>query len=54
MLFRTSDAQLNNFMRLEPTLHLLGVFYDTNVAKEVMTEKHGVATKLMYEVNEHL
>ena len=29
--FRTADSRLNNFTRLEPTLKLLEVPYDTNV-----------------------
>ena len=31
-------------------LHLLEVPFDTNIAHEVMTEKHGVATRLMYQL----
>lgn len=47
---RTSDSKLNNFTRIEPTLHLLAIPFDTNVARDVMTEKHGVATRLMYQL----
>jgi hypothetical protein len=46
----TADSQLNNFTRLEPVLHLLGVSFDTNIARDIMTEKQGVATRLMYQV----
>ena len=48
--FRTADSQLNNFTRIEPTLHLLSIPFDTNVARDIMTEKHGVATRLMYQL----
>ncbi|XP_070194777.1 sperm flagellar protein 2-like isoform X3 [Littorina saxatilis] len=47
---RTADSKLNNFTRLEPTLHLLGIPFDTNLAHDVMTEKHGIATRLMYQM----
>lgn len=49
-IFRTADSKLNNFTRIEPVLHLLGIPFDTNVARDVMTEKHGVATRLMYQL----
>lgn len=48
--FRTADSKLNNFTRLEPTLHLLGIPFDTNIARDIMTEKQGVATRLMYQL----
>lgn len=47
---RVSGAQLNNFSRLEPTLHLLGVQFDQNVANDIITEKPGAATKLLYQL----
>ncbi|XP_076440661.1 sperm flagellar protein 2-like isoform X2 [Babylonia areolata] len=47
---RTADSKLNNFTRLEPVLHLLGIPFDTNVARDVMTEKHGMATRLLYQM----
>ncbi|XP_069125844.1 sperm flagellar protein 2-like isoform X2 [Argopecten irradians] len=47
---KTADSKLNNFTRVEPTLHLLAIPFDTNVARDVMTEKHGVATRLMYQL----
>lgn len=31
-------------------LHLLGVSFDTNVARDIMTAKQGVATRLMYQL----
>lgn len=37
-------------MRLEPILHLLGIPFDTNVARDVMTERHGMATRLLYQM----
>ena len=51
IFFRTSDSQLNNFTRLEPVLHLLEIPFDTNVAREIMTEKTGTATRVMYQVS---
>ncbi|KAL8590470.1 hypothetical protein ACOMHN_011683 [Nucella lapillus] len=47
---RTADSKLNNFTRLEPVLHLLGIPFDTNIARDVMTEKHGMATRLLYQM----
>ncbi|XP_022100241.1 sperm flagellar protein 2-like isoform X2 [Acanthaster planci] len=47
---RTADSKLNNFTRLEPTLHLLEVPFDTNTAHGVMQEQPGVATRLMYQL----
>ncbi|XP_006902188.1 PREDICTED: sperm flagellar protein 2 [Elephantulus edwardii] len=47
---RISSAKINNFSRLEPTLHLVGVQFDQNVAQNIMTEKPGAATKLLYQL----
>ncbi|XP_059863060.1 sperm flagellar protein 2 [Delphinus delphis] len=47
---RISSAKLNNFSRLEPTLHLLGVQFDQNLAHDIITEKPGAATKLLYQL----
>ncbi|XP_004605607.1 sperm flagellar protein 2 [Sorex araneus] len=47
---RVSSAKLNNFSRLEPTLHRLGVQFDQNIAHSIITEKPGVATKLLYQM----
>ncbi|XP_072172673.1 sperm flagellar protein 2-like [Diadema setosum] len=47
---KTSDSKLNNFTRLEPTFRLLEVPFDTNVARDIMTQKAGVATRLMYQL----
>lgn len=46
----TSDSKLHNFTRLEPTLKLLEVPYDTNVARAVMNENHSAITRLMYQL----
>ncbi|NXJ83669.1 SPEF2 protein, partial [Trogon melanurus] len=48
--YRVANAKLNNFSRLEPTLHLLGVQFNENVARDIMTGQHGAATKLLYEL----
>ncbi|NXK81546.1 SPEF2 protein, partial [Amazona guildingii] len=47
---RVAIAKLNNFSRLEPTFHLLGVQFNENVAQNIMTGRHGAATKLLYEL----
>ncbi|KAM9509883.1 sperm flagellar protein 2-like [Guaruba guarouba] len=47
---RVAIAKLNNFSRLEPTLHLLGVQFNENVAQNIMRGQHGAATKLLYEL----
>lgn len=49
-MIRTSEAKLTNFCRLEPTLRLLEVSFDTNVARDVMNERQGTAARLMYEL----
>uniref|UniRef100_A0A3Q3KET1 Calponin-homology (CH) domain-containing protein n=1 Tax=Monopterus albus TaxID=43700 RepID=A0A3Q3KET1_MONAL len=46
----TSISRLNNFTRIEPTLRLLGINFDINTAQEVMQEKQGVATRLLYQL----
>ncbi|XP_031566199.1 sperm flagellar protein 2-like, partial [Actinia tenebrosa] len=46
----TADSKLNNFTRLEPTLKLLEVPYDTNIAHAVMNENHSVVTRLLYQL----
>ncbi|XP_076812230.1 sperm flagellar protein 2-like [Clavelina lepadiformis] len=47
---QTSDAKLNNFTRLEPTFHLLQIPFNTNIAYNVMMLKHGIATRLLYQL----
>ncbi|XP_014425671.1 sperm flagellar protein 2 isoform X6 [Pelodiscus sinensis] len=47
---RVANSKLNNFSRLEPTLQLLGVQFDQNEAQNIMTEQHGAATKLLYQL----
>ncbi|XP_029019066.1 sperm flagellar protein 2 isoform X3 [Betta splendens] len=46
----TSISKLNNFTRLEPTLHLLGISFNLNTAQELIQEKQGVATHLLYQL----
>ncbi|XP_019954652.1 sperm flagellar protein 2 isoform X2 [Paralichthys olivaceus] len=46
----TSISKLNNFTRLEPTLQLLGISFDTNTVQGLMQEKQGVATHLLYQL----
>ena len=45
--FSSTNAKLSNFTKLEPTLRLLEIPFDTVRAKEIMTEKQGVAIKLV-------
>lgn len=47
---RAANAKLNNFSLLEPTLQLLGVQFNENVAHDIMIGKRGAATKLLYEL----
>jgi len=49
-MIRTSEAKLNNFCRIEPTLRLLEVSFDTNKARDVMNERHGTAASVVYEL----
>lgn len=46
----TSDSKLHNFTLLEPTLKLLEVPYDTNVARALMNQNHSAITRLMYQL----
>ncbi|KAM9331025.1 sperm flagellar protein 2 [Gastrophryne carolinensis] len=45
-----ANAKLNNFTRVEPTLQLLGIPFDQNVAQNIMSEQHGAATRLLYQL----
>ncbi|XP_037337699.2 sperm flagellar protein 2 [Pungitius pungitius] len=45
-----SISKQNNFTRVEPTLRLLGISFDTNTAQKLMQEKQGVATRLLYKL----
>ncbi|XP_031712132.1 sperm flagellar protein 2 isoform X3 [Anarrhichthys ocellatus] len=46
----TSISRLNNCTRVEPTLRLLGISFDIDTAQELMQEKPGVATRLLYQL----
>uniref|UniRef100_A0A3Q2EKU9 Uncharacterized protein n=1 Tax=Cyprinodon variegatus TaxID=28743 RepID=A0A3Q2EKU9_CYPVA len=46
----TSIAKVNNFSRLRPSLKLLGVSYNINIAQDVMKEKLDVVTNLLYQL----
>ncbi|KAM4745870.1 sperm flagellar protein 2 [Anableps anableps] len=46
----SSVAKVNNFSLLEPSLKLLGVFFNKNTARDLMQEKQGVATNLLYQL----
>ncbi|XP_069819162.1 sperm flagellar protein 2 isoform X2 [Dendropsophus ebraccatus] len=47
---RSTNSKLNNFTRVEPTLQLLSVPFDQNVAQNIMSEQHGAATTLLYHL----
>nr|XP_033788755.1 sperm flagellar protein 2 isoform X1 [Geotrypetes seraphini] len=47
---KAANSKLNNFSRMEPTLQLLGVPFDQNVAQAIMSEQHGAATRLLYQM----
>uniref|UniRef100_A0A8C5LXN1 Sperm flagellar 2 n=1 Tax=Leptobrachium leishanense TaxID=445787 RepID=A0A8C5LXN1_9ANUR len=47
---RAAISKLNNFTRIEPTLHLLGIPFDQNFAQDVIGEQHGAATRLLYQM----
>jgi len=49
-VIRTSEAKLNNFCRVEPILRLLEISFDTNVARDLMNERQGTATRLIYQL----
>ena len=42
---------VNNFSRLQPTFGSLGIRMDTLIANAVMTQKRGVALRLVYDIN---
>ena len=37
-------------MRLEPTINLLDIKFNTNLAREIMQEKHSSITQLLYQM----
>ena len=41
LFFRTSEAKLNNFTQLEPSLHLLDIPFDTQVVRERERRREG-------------
>lgn len=45
-----SISMLNNFTRLEPTLQLLGIPFSATTAQEVMQERPGVASQIVYQL----
>uniref|UniRef100_A0A8C4RLI1 Sperm flagellar protein 2 n=1 Tax=Erpetoichthys calabaricus TaxID=27687 RepID=A0A8C4RLI1_ERPCA len=47
---RMPDSKLNNFTRIEPTLHLLGIPFDLNIAEAIMKEQRGIAARLLYQL----
>ncbi|XP_057298976.1 sperm flagellar protein 2-like isoform X2 [Hydractinia symbiolongicarpus] len=47
---RSADTKLNNFFRIEPTMALLDIKFDTNMAREIINERPGMATRLLYQL----
>ncbi|CAL9708072.1 unnamed protein product [Knipowitschia caucasica] len=45
-----SISMLNNFTRLEPALHLLGISFSATAAQELMQKKHGAAEHLVQQL----
>ena len=37
-------------MRLQPTINLLEIKFNTNIAREMMQEKHSTTTQLLYQL----
>lgn len=37
-------------MRLQPTINLLDISFNTNIAREIMQEKHSTTTQLLYQM----
>ena len=50
LLFRNSVSQLNNFTRIERTLHLLEIPFNTNHARQIMTMEKGAVQQLLYQL----
>ena len=46
----TSNAKINNYCRLEPTLRRMRIKFDSKVAFALMNGDRGVASKLLYQV----
>lgn len=51
--YESSESKVNNFILLEPSLRLLGIKFDAQVAYHIMQAKPGVATQLLYQVRLH-
>ena len=47
---RNSVSQLNNFTRIERTLHLLEIPFNTNHARQIMTMEKGAVQQLLYQL----
>ncbi|CAM2702452.1 unnamed protein product [Rotaria socialis] len=47
---KNSVSQLNNFTRIERTLHLLEIPFNTNNARQIMTMEKGAVQQLLYQL----
>ncbi|CAF2636731.1 unnamed protein product [Rotaria sp. Silwood2] len=47
---KNSVSQLNNFTRIERTLHLLEIPFNTNSARQIMTMEKGAVQQLLYQL----
>jgi hypothetical protein len=49
-----SDAKINNFVLLEPTMRQIGIIFSSKTAVDIMKGKNGVSKKLLYEMRTSL
>ncbi|EGD78078.1 hypothetical protein PTSG_08956 [Salpingoeca rosetta] len=47
---KSAEAKLNNFLKLEPSFRALRIPFDANMARDIMEGKHGVASRLAYQL----
>jgi hypothetical protein len=47
-----TDAKVDNFTKLIPTLKKIGVTLDKKLANQIMTEQRGAAAKLLYQIKD--
>jgi len=50
----SAEAKVGNFQNLAPVLGSLGIKFDSLIANQIMTEKHGVALQLLHKVKQAL
>lgn len=50
----SAEAKVSNFQHLAPVLRDLGIKFDSLIANQIMTEKHGVALRLLHQIKQSL